>query len=69
MSYPARIRDHTEGDLVCQVCNISSTGAHLRVAMAEVPKRFRLILSNDGRIQRDCKVVWQRGINIGVEFS
>jgi hypothetical protein len=37
--------------------------------MAEVPKRFKLILSNDGRIQRDCKVVWQRGINIGVEFS
>jgi hypothetical protein len=54
--------------MVCQVCDISNAGASLRMAFADVPKRFKLLLSNDGRITRDCKVVWQRGIDLGVEF-
>jgi hypothetical protein len=68
-SFPARIRDHVTGEtIVCQVCDISQAGASLRMAFADVPKRFKLLLSNDGRIARDCKVVWQRGIDLGVEF-
>ena len=68
-SVAARIQDPVGGEpVVCLICDISETGAFLRMAVADVPKRFTLLLSNDGRIKRDCKVVWQRGIDIGVEF-
>ena len=69
LSYAARIQDPVGGEpVVCLVCDISRTGAYLRMAVADVPKRFTLLLSNDGRIRRDCRVAWQRGFDIGVEF-
>ena len=68
-SFAARIQDPVGGEpVVCLICDISGTGAYLRMAVADVPKRFTLLLSNDGRIRRQCRVAWQRGINVGVEF-
>jgi len=68
-SFPARVQP-IEGDpIVCTVCDISNTGAYIRAGLGDLPKSFKLILSNDGRIYRDCRVVWREGIEFGLEFQ
>jgi PilZ domain len=54
----------------CQVCDVSVTGARLELkpSMFQVPDHFLLLLSYDGRLRRQCAVVWRTRDSIGVEF-
>lgn len=53
----------------CHIVDISPTGARLKVASpGAVPDNLILLLSYDGRLQRQCAVVWRAETEIGVEF-
>jgi hypothetical protein len=54
----------------CVVVDVSATGAKLlsKVSSA-VPHEFLLILSRDGRLRRQCLVVWRSEAAIGVRFT
>lgn len=53
----------------CRMLDISGTGACLQVKEADaVPDQFVLLLSRDGRLQRQCSVVWRSEKTVGVEF-
>ena len=53
----------------CRMLDISGTGARLEVKKAEaLPDQFILLLSRDGRLQRQCSVVWRSATTLGVEF-
>jgi PilZ domain len=53
----------------CTVCNVSATGARLKLEMSEgVPDEFELLLSRNAPLHRRCKVVWRSESNIGVRF-
>jgi PilZ domain len=54
----------------CLVCDLSVTGARLELEppVFPVPDHFLLLLSYDGRLRRQCSVVWRKGDSVGVEF-
>jgi hypothetical protein len=53
----------------CWILDISASGARLQVNSAETtPDQFSLILSHDGRLRRQCLVVWRSNKTIGVQF-
>lgn len=53
----------------CRLLDISDGGARLEVANAEaLPDNFTLLLSYDGRMYRQCAVVWRSQGSVGVEF-
>ena len=53
----------------CLMLDVSASGAKLkRAASGLVPPQFVLILSRDGRLRRQCLVVWQSGVTMGVRF-
>lgn len=53
----------------CIVQNISRTGARIACTTPQaVPEQFVLRLSADGKVTRDCLVVWRRGFEVGVMF-
>jgi hypothetical protein len=54
----------------CQVCDVSVTGARLEFQppLFRVPDHFLLLLSYDGRLRRQCAVVWRKRDSVGVEF-
>ena len=53
----------------CLVTNISDSGARL-YCESDVPDAFTLSLSGeDGNVQRECRVVWRLGNELGVEFA
>jgi len=54
----------------CEVSDVSVTGARLTLGMpaAGVPDNFVLLLSYDGRLRRQCSVVWRSKNSVGVEF-
>ena len=69
LEFPARIdAAQMTGPVVCAVVDISERGAQLRVAHTDFPKVFNLLLSRDGKINRQCQVVWKDGTRVGVEF-
>ena len=52
----------------CMVTNISEAGARL-YSDIEMPPQFILAVSGDGmNMQRECRVVWRLGGELGVEF-
>ena len=54
----------------CIIRDISRTGARLACRDPQaVPQEFRLQLSPDGRVARECQVVWKSETEIGVKFS
>ena len=55
--------------MICRVHDVSHDGARITSALAELPRSFRLCLSKDERIFRECYVVWQRGLEFGVAFK
>ena len=58
------------GYVSCQLINISNSGAKLTGFFPEkMPDRFILGLSMDGRVLRNCKLVWRKGEEIGVCFT
>ncbi|MEA3023040.1 MAG: hypothetical protein QOK01_1892 [Alphaproteobacteria bacterium] len=54
----------------CILRNLSQTGARLAcTAPQALPDQFVLALSPDGKVTRDCTVVWRSGFELGVKFS
>ena len=51
----------------CRVEDISQSGAHIR-STRPVPDIFMLSFSRRERRGRRCKVVWRKGLNVGVAF-
>lgn len=57
------------GPLKCRIIDISAGGARLEVnAVDAAPDEFILLLSRDGRLRRQCTVVWRSEKTIGVRF-
>jgi hypothetical protein len=53
----------------CRMFDLSATGACLQLNAAEaMPENFILLLSHDGKLRRQCAVVWRSKKQIGVEF-
>ena len=49
------------------LCDLSATGAQMSLpALYNMPARFALVLPSNTR--RSCRLVWQSGQRIGVEF-
>jgi hypothetical protein len=55
----------------CSVLDISREGARLflETPVESVPAEFVLRLSRNGKIERDCHLVWRQQNEIGVHFS
>jgi hypothetical protein len=54
----------------CTMLDVSASGARLRLNdIIEVPEQFTLLLSRNGQVRRRCKLVWQRGDEVGVLFA
>ncbi|HML12921.1 MAG TPA: PilZ domain-containing protein [Xanthobacteraceae bacterium] len=54
----------------CHVKDISEGGAMLvRSSADELPSRFVLAFSRNGRVRRHCQIVWQAANHIGVRFT
>jgi hypothetical protein len=49
------------------VTDISDGGARLFAQNVEVPKTFALVFTETG-IRRECRMVWQIGPEVGIEF-
>jgi hypothetical protein len=54
----------------CVIWDMSDGGARLAIARptAELPHAFRLLLTEDGRVRRNCEVVWTDDRFVGVKF-
>ena len=53
----------------CMVTDISDSGARLFTEIVDVPKRFTLsVIGDGGTVQRECRVIWRLGGELGVEF-
>jgi PilZ domain len=67
---PALIRLYWSASEPCIVLDISRGGARLACRTPHsVPDEFRLQLSPDGAVARECRVVWRSATEIGVKFS
>ena len=49
----------------CQVIEISDAGVRLHAASGRVTNRFTLLISSG---QRECRVIWRAGNEVGAEF-
>jgi PilZ domain len=50
--------------------DVSAFGAQLELERAlTLPGKFVLLLSNDGRLRRQCLVIWRTQNTVGVEFN
>ncbi len=67
--YRAKILTDEKGSpRACSIADISQTGARIVLASdEELPQRFLLLLSSQGA-RRICRLVWRRGLTVGVEF-
>jgi hypothetical protein len=55
--------------LDCVVKNLTNSGARLELpSLIGIPPSFELSF-DQGRIMRSCRVMWQKGNNIGVSFG
>jgi len=53
----------------CVIRDISATGAQLAFKTPKaLPENFILLLSPDGRVRRQCAVVWRSDDALGVKF-
>jgi hypothetical protein len=57
--------------LPCVVWDMSDSGARLAIACptADVPREFQLVLTKDGSVRRNCRVVWTNSRFVGVKFQ
>ena len=71
VAHGARITWEGSADLTdCRMADVSAFGARLELKDVEaIPEQFILLLSHDGRLRRQCKVVWRSKDAIGVEFK
>jgi PilZ domain len=53
----------------CTMLDVSANGAKIKLQVGDqVPDKFILLLSKDGKVSRQCKVSWRKGTEIGVQF-
>jgi hypothetical protein len=52
----------------CLITDMSRSGARIFAEGVEVPDRFSLLISGEGGIRRDCRVMWRLGGEVGLEF-
>src|SRR4051794_30382629 len=54
----------------CGLGNMSEFGAKLTFAkeIGQLPSQFVLLLAQDGRVARQCRLAWKYGDEVGVEF-
>jgi hypothetical protein len=56
------------GTIECRVRNLSPIGACLEVAgQVGIPEEFLLLVEHD-RLKKNCRVIWRRPNQLGVEF-
>jgi hypothetical protein len=54
----------------CMLFDLSHDGARLTVASdLQLPDTFVVDLSQDGRVTRQCELIWRDGFNAGVRFA
>lgn len=52
--------------IACRLVDYSAGGACLEIfPMVPLPERFELL---HGSVRKKCRVVWRRGVRIGVAF-
>lgn len=53
----------------CVLWDISEAGVRITIdAPASVPYEFFLVLSKDGKVRRQCRVVWRSEDQVGASF-
>ena len=53
----------------CVIRDISDAGAKLAInRVSQVPEEFVLLLSQNGGVSRQCRVVWRSEREVGVKF-
>jgi hypothetical protein len=55
----------------CEVLDISEGGARLRPLLCAprmLPEKFILLLSECGKVRRNCRVIWRSVAELGVQF-
>ena len=71
MSAPAVVCKDTGAVIAgCTVADVSETGIRICLARpAKLAGRITLVLSQDGAVRRQGRVVWQAGRNAGIQFD
>jgi hypothetical protein len=52
----------------CMITDMSRNGARLFIDGVEVPDQFRLLITGEQGGERECRVVWRLGGEVGVSF-
>ena len=70
MSVPAWIEVNSSGLLErCKLMDLSESGARLNITdVRNLLPQFNLYLVRIGQAAHQCRIVWQRGNEVGVEF-
>ena len=67
--YVARIPTDNNLTIACEIVDISDFGARLKLEQrSELSETFMLLLTADGDVRRNCRVIWCNEPNVGVEF-
>ncbi|HEX4041034.1 MAG TPA: PilZ domain-containing protein [Xanthobacteraceae bacterium] len=67
--YNARILKDKDTQVVCEIADISHSGARLTLGSdVELPADFVLLLTRNGGARRHCRVIWREGLTVGVTF-
>jgi hypothetical protein len=54
----------------CKLLDISGAGARLSLGNIDnLPENFNLYLSRSGQPPKQCRIIWRRGNEVGVEFD
>ena len=53
----------------CKLMDLSESGARLGITdVRNLPPQFNLYLARIGQSAHQCRIIWQRGNEVGVEF-
>jgi hypothetical protein len=53
----------------CAVLDVSASGPMIKIKTPnDVPDKFTLLMSRNGKVRRECQVVWRSETGIGVQF-
>ena len=70
VDHPCWLRTDNSSHLApARINNFSKGGARIRyVAHIQIPDKFDLLMTEDGKVGRLCRVVWRSDKEFGVEF-
>ena len=58
-----------KSSIPCTLLEVAGGGARILVSVTNLPKSFKLFVAGNGRVARDCEVIWQRGLTFGLRFK